>query len=831
SDIIQDIVPQSLLDEEEKTTSKHYAALLTERSSLVLKNDYTKPISNNLNKNNVVATGRFTFHKKNLYYSFYISDKAARPRSLQFVDNEGNILEEFILSRAGGLVNSLYQNATRKVCGVWRRLPHEYRKRFRQEKMFVVLVWGVKDQAEFTLSGQVMRYAALATENFSSLLEPAAGTSSLMAGAGGTAIVSISTSVSTSIYLAVIFNGLFTIDEIADVPVNITLSLDEKKYILQEVVRVKKPLHELNMVEIRSPVTSADLRLLTRGRLLLTIASVSKPEALRLSGSVITKATCELFQTTLASSPSDHNANRYGTSGLAWLYLNNEGSLVYNVQIDNLRIKPAVITLVDVSTKRRTELEDLTPYFVNGWANGTVDKLSPKVLEPLYSGNLAVNVATQNDSSLIRGRLIAKPVADARDAPAPFLLKRENYTLPSSAVGLAWIFVDNDCCIHYDVSISGLGSNDRKLELYLELLPMLAPGAPVISRHLDDFQGNQVEGSPVNSLSREEISRLDNGVGFLKVKDKDTNITLLAATIRHVVIPPSCQPPSPDNDVHSVVDDLSEVEQSGDCLDEGKFYQEEAQWISSSNPCTMCFCQNGVNKCFTMECPEVSCPSNFKPVKVPGECCPICSNVSTQVEVNRNVPQKCIFNGQPYSPGSKFHPFLIPSGFDSCTVCTCDPIYLEIKCTRISNEKECCKNCPGADYSMNGTYPADDGVVLAPVAPRRNEIPVKTPEQILAEGGCHNLYDPKKPYINGSEYHPSIDSLGEYKCVTCKCENSKQTCRREYCDKATCDKMFKMKKRARQNEDGFRVNSAEFCCPFKVCKKYRHKKNHRLQKS
>jgi chordin len=822
SDIIQDVVPQNVLDDEEKSSTKHYSALLTERSSLVLKNDY-KLISNNQNKNNVVATGRFSFHKKNLYFSFYISDKAARPRSLQFADSEGNILEEFQLSRAGGLVNSLYQNATRKVCGVWRRVPHEYRKRFRQEKMYVVLVWG----GDFTLSGQVMKYAALATENFSSLLEPSAGTSSQMTGAGGTAMVSFSTSVSTSIYLAVVFNGLFGADDVADVPLNVTLSLDDKKYILQEVVRVKKPHYELNMIEVRSPVTSADLRLLTRGRLLLTVSSVSKPEALRLSGSVMTKVTCELFQTTLASSPSDHNP--HGTSGLAWLYLNNEGSLVYHVQINNLRSTPdntTIITLVDMTTRRRTELEDLTPSFdfANGWANGTLAKLSPKVLEPLYSGDLAVNVATPNDTSLIRGRLVAKPVAEARDAPAPFLLKRENYTLPTSAVGLAWLYVDNDCCIHYDVTLWGLGSNDRKLELSLELLPMLAPGANNITRHLDEFQGNQVEGSPVDALNREEINRLENGVGFLKVNEKDTKITLLAATFRHVIVPSTCQSPPPDNDVRSIDD--AGMGPSGDCLDEGKFYQEEAQWTSSANPCTMCFCQNGVNKCFTMECPEVICPAPYKLIKFPGECCPICGNSTSLIETNRNVPQKCIFNGQPYSPGSKFHPFLIPNGFDSCTVCTCNPVYLEIKCTRISNGKECCKNC--VDYSMNGTFPGDDEVpLLAGIVPRK-EIPNKSAKQILAEGGCQNLYDLKRPYANGTEYHPSIDSLGEYKCVTCKCENGKPSCRRE-CDRAACDLIFKMKKKQRQQTGKW--NSAQSCCTPRLCKKYRHKKNHRSLKS
>lgn len=120
---------------------------------------------------------------------------------------------------------------------MWRRLPRDYRRLLKDEKMYAVLVWGVKDQAEFTLSGQVMKYVALGTELFSSLLEPAPGTNSLMmAGAGGTAIVSTSTIVSPSIHIAIVFNGIFTPNETSDVPVDITLSLDEKKQIiLQEV--------------------------------------------------------------------------------------------------------------------------------------------------------------------------------------------------------------------------------------------------------------------------------------------------------------------------------------------------------------------------------------------------------------------------------------------------------------------------------------------------------------------------------------------------------------------------------------------------------------------
>lgn len=502
-------------------------------------------------------------------------------------------------------------------------------------------------------------------------------------------------------------------------------------------------------------MSSADLRLLTRGRLLLTISSVSRPESLRLSGTIVTKATCELFQTTLSSGTA---TNVFGTSGLAWLYLNSEGSLVYNVQIDSLTSKPAVVTLVDFSTKKRTELLDLTPSLNEGWANGTFDKLSPKILEPLFSGNLGVNVATENENSLVRGRLTSKPVAEARDASAPYLLKRENFSLPASAVGIAWLFIDNDCCIHYDVSISSVGS--KNLELSLEMVPMLAPGAPVIARHLDDFQSNQLEGSPLNSLSREEVHRLAKGVGFLKVKDKDTKSTLLAATIRNMAIPLTCQPNYPENNLCS-----DEISEDGDCVNEGKFYKEEAQWTSSTDPCTMCFCQNGASKCFSMKCPAINCPSNFQLREIPGECCPICTNTTQLLgESNTNVPQKCILNGQLYSPGSKFHPFLFPKGFDSCTVCTCDPIYLKIKCTRISTKKECCPDCPDHDMHADAAYPRTTN--LGP----KKELPTKSVSQILEEGGCTNAYDAKKPHVNGTEYHPFIDSLGEYKCVTCKCE-------------------------------------------------------------
>lgn len=63
------------------------------------------------------------------------------------------------------------------------------------------------------------------------------------------------------------------------------------------------------------------------------------------------------------------------TSGIAWMYMNREGSLVYSVQLDELSLLDSPM-LVLVSSHRSggrrsmVELEDLTPSLSSGWANG-----------------------------------------------------------------------------------------------------------------------------------------------------------------------------------------------------------------------------------------------------------------------------------------------------------------------------------------------------------------------------------------------------------------------------------------------------------------------------
>lgn len=215
--------------------------------------------------------------------------------------------------------------------------------------------------------------------------------------------------------------------------------------------------------------------------------------------------------------------------------MNSEGALVYSVRVDELKDIPT-ITLVDISGKRKTELEDLTPYYSGGWANGTLDRLGPRVLEPLYSGNLAVNVGTQSNPTLVRGRLSPKPVAEARDSPAPILLKRESSILPTSAVGMAWVSIDADCHVHYDLTLNGMAGYERHMNLHLMEMPIFAHNAPITSRHLEEFKGNQLENSGNEQLTHEELILLDSGVKFLEIRDKENKHVLLKGAIKQVCL-------------------------------------------------------------------------------------------------------------------------------------------------------------------------------------------------------------------------------------------------------------------------------------------------------
>lgn len=574
------------------------------------------------NPHNYVATGRFSFHKKNLYYSFYISEKATRPNLIQFIDNAGTILEEHSLVIPSNGPFSNYQNATGKICGVWRRVSREYRRLLREDQINVVLLWGDKDNAELALSGPIGKYPALSTELFSSLLEPAPGTNNeLMMGAGGTAIVSTSSGATSSIHLTLVFNGLFLGDEISDVPLNIRLeSVEKRQIIIDEMQRVKKPNHDVNVIEVSSPVSPYDLRMLTRGKLQIIVESRKKPEALRIQGNVITRVACELFQSPLSS----HNPEaKTKASGMAWLYLNKEGSLVYNIVTNNLNMadNPLITLTNDNGGKKNTELEDLTSSLASDRANGVVDKLGPRVLEPLYNGDLGINIATKTETSLIRGKFTVRQVTDARDSEEPTLLTRASEHTPNHAVGMAWMAVDSDCNLHYDVSLAGVSNQFHPLQLNLLDMPMEVYNAPRNNRLLEEFASNHLEGF-VFGLPLADLAKLESHVNYLEVKSRNQNI--LSSQLKPIKVPRHCYTNENGTDINVPKDTPYKIIEVPKCFHSNRFWEDGEQW--NSETCTICACNNRHVKCEPIKCAPLKCPKENQ-LKRKGECCPTCGEL------------------------------------------------------------------------------------------------------------------------------------------------------------------------------------------------------------
>ncbi|XP_055909088.1 dorsal-ventral patterning protein Sog [Eupeodes corollae] len=830
-------VPMPVNNEEEERNMKHFAALLTGRTSYFLKGEEMKAMYSTHNPQNVVATGRFLFHKKNLYYSFYVSSKITRPRAIQFVDDSGTILEEHNLTTPLNGPLSVYQNTTGKICGVWRRVPRDYKRLLRDERLHVVLLWGSKFQAELALAGKVAKYTALQTELFSTLIEPAPGTKSdQMAGAGGTAIVSTSSGVASSVHLTLVFNGVFSPEEYVDAPISIRIESSERKeIILDEVQKVRKPSAEVNVLELSSPISIQNLRLLSRGKLVLIVESKKNPN-LKLQGQIVTRATCELFQTLLAPHSYESKAK---ASGLAWVYMNTDGTMAYNILTDHLNAKERPeISLIEDIGKRKTVLEDLTQSFNFDQAIGTIDKISPKIIESLYGGELGVNIAIESDANLIRGRLTPRPVADARDSAEPILLKRQDTSSPAHLMGMAWIAIDNDCNLHYEVTVNGYFTNQQEFQIYLEEKPIEAIGAPITRKMLEEFSGPYMEGY-VLGMAANELIKLETSVCYLEIYSKERQELLLRGKLKSTKVPSHCFPSYTDNNVPSVIvpgDHNGPIipETDTKCYHSGRFYDEAEQWRSLQESCTMCACQHGRVTCDAIKCPVLKCRQGEDLILRDGECCPTCISPNIVLQTNNSAERGCRLGDQFHLAGATWHPYLPPNGFDTCATCTCDPLTLEIRCPRMAcpaltcpeklayrpNKKACCKVCPEGKTTQHGdkSGPINQNILQDQASPGSA---VKSTEEILSNGGCKvgaSLHE------NGQEWHPVVVSYGEQKCIKCRCKDSYVSCQRR-CTRATCNNRVSSKRKP----FGGSTDNDE-CCSSQCRRSRRHQQHRRTHR-
>lgn len=129
------------------------------------------------------------------------------------------------------------------------------------------------------------------------------------------------------------------------------------------------------------------------------------------------------------------------------------------------------------------------------------------------------------------------------------------------------------------------------------------------------------------------------------------------------------------------------------CSLNGQTVQDEREVTLSEDPCLKCSCSSRRLTCVKKACPVLQCPLS-KQIKLPGECCPKCSEKRTI----KPFPGKCILGKGFYDDGKRYNPDKCSTCTcmngtsicrrDTCPVLECSPTYQKL------TPGECCPHCP-----------------------------------------------------------------------------------------------------------------------------------------
>ncbi|CAL1275329.1 unnamed protein product [Larinioides sclopetarius] len=811
ADLEEDIAARKLESEDEEKILKEFTVLLTGQILVP-----PVPVAG-------AANGYLVYTKRDLHYTIHYRG-IPRPISIRFTNEEGNILEEHEIPPAP------HHSQGSKVCGVWRKLPKVYRRLLQKDKLIFVLA--TADHPEGIVGGRVMKHNAINTEAYGSLLLPDSRSSGEVLGSGGIASIF---PVTDCIHVSLGFNGIFTSKEVKsksfdarDVPLVVSLLYEESDGTMQTIAETSTTLPkahpDYNSATVKLDLHPSLQERLSTGQFELRIAS--KDGQRMQSGRIMPKVTCNVFQAVMT--PTEVvDTTKDPVTGFMILDIGSDGFIHYKMHVSDPSIETVTIRLeTDVETPSGTGmrvLQQVTQNLTDSWGNGSFVRRSSQEVEMMLTDDLIVSVyadalpatsflvhrSTPEDTARsrsirseknkleLRGQVRQRLYTDALLNEIPILLSGGN----STAGGIAWLSVDKDCVLHYQVYVAGLDHRERHI---LELL-QVRPGKwnSPLQRVLKRFEGEQVE-DLAEDLDGRNLAYLQAGYSYLVVTSKlsgKAKAMQLRAKITELYTPPSCLPRYDITSMqksgggHTYQDGYNDVYGAGgsdhQCVYDDTLFEDGAYWKAEHEECTMCSCQRGHVVCERTVCPEPTCES---PVSVPGECCPFCPS-NTSLSDQRGTQRLCFFadgDKKYHLAGSWWHPYVPPFGFSRCSLCTCESKSLQVKCERITcppltcSEKEsyrdnpnaCCKKCP--------TSPILKSEVIVPPSSGhlgdqgREKMIAK---EILANGGC-KYQDQVHP--NGDEWHPIVKPYGIERCVKCHCKDGRAKCKRKKCPKETC---------------------------------------------
>ncbi|XP_054714640.1 dorsal-ventral patterning protein Sog-like [Uloborus diversus] len=811
ADLEEDIAARKLEAEDEDKVLREFTVLLTGKLLVP-----TVPVSG-------AARGYLVYTKRDLHYTIHYRG-ISRPILVRFTNEEGNILEEHAVTYSPHHIQGS------KVCGVWRKVPKIYRRLLQKDRILFVLV--TADYPDGVVGGRIMKHEPINTEAFGALLLPDLKSSDEILGSGGMADIF---PVTDSIHVSLGFNGIFTSKDARDVPIVVSLLYEDSSGRMQPVsetqVTLAKAHPDYNSATVKLDLSPQLQERLSSAKFELRLSS--KDGQRQQSGRITPKVTCNVFQAVMTSTEVT-DISKDPVTGFIVLDIGLDGFINYKLHVSDANIESVNIALeTDVGTPSGTsirQLQHITQNLTDSWGNGSFSRRSGPEVEMLLTDDLVVTVTaetlkhpftslpasayihgtghpvqrrsrtTRSDKvhTLLRGSVRQGLYTEALLNEIPLLLSGGNTT----AGGIAWLSIDKDCVLHYQVYLSGLDPKERHL---LELL-QVRPGkySHPLQRVLKRFEGDQVMVEDLaDDLDGRSLAFLQAGYTYLVVTSKlagKAKAVQLRAKITELAAPVSCLPrydvSSMQRNGHTYQDGYNDVygaDSGHKCIYEDSLFEDGAQWKAEHEECTMCSCQRSRVVCERMICPDPVCDN---PMTIPGECCPFCpGNNTTSLEVNSHrSPGLCYFEADKkyHVAGSRWHPYVPPFGFSRCSLCTCEAKTLNVKCERITcppltcAEKEsyrdhpraCCKKCPNSVAVKSHILGPPS---LGQLGDQSGE--KLTAKEILASGGCKFR---GQLYHNGDEWHPTIEPYGAEKCVKCHCKDSRAKCKRKKCPKETC---------------------------------------------
>uniref|UniRef100_A0A3Q3FU86 Chordin n=1 Tax=Labrus bergylta TaxID=56723 RepID=A0A3Q3FU86_9LABR len=697
-----------------------------------------------------VARARFSLTRTSLAFSITFQ-KMSRPNKIVFLDSEGTTTFEYRVPKG----------ETDMICGVWKNLAKPLLRQLQSEQMRISMSTSPSRREE--VEGKIIKHRALFAETFSSTLTSQEEENS---GMGGIAMLTLSDT-ENNLHFILILQGLVRHTESEPLLVPIRVQLVYRQHVLREI-RANITSHDPDFAEVLTDLNSRELFWLSR-------------DPRQISGFISGRKSCDTIQSVMSSGDA-LTPGKTGGVGSAIFSLHDNGTLDYQVQVAGLTSEFLGLT-IELKPRRRnkrTVLYDLTPEYnkATGQAQGSWSRLEARHIHMLLQNELFINVATaHSQDGELRGQIKAM-LYSGLEAPRhelPTLLAGYfvSPAVRSGASGHAWVSVDKQCHLHYEIVVSGLSkADDLTVNAHLHGLAEIGEIDDSSTSHkrlLTGFYGSQAQGV-LKDISDELLQHLNQGTAFIQVS---TKMNPRGEIRGRVHVPNNCEfgtrdPEELRKDPHT-------------CFFENQHHAHGSHWTPNYDKCFSCSCQKRTVICDPVICPVLTCTRTIQPED---KCCPICDgekkepkDMKAPERIEEN-PEGCYFEGDQkmHAPGTTWHPFVPPFGYIKCAVCTCKGSSGEVHCEKVTcpvltcthpvrrNPSDCCKECPEEEKTPAGLEHSD---------------------MMQADGPRHCKFG-KNYYQNSDNWHPWVPLVGEMKCINCWCDHGVTKCQRKQCPVLTC---------------------------------------------